>query len=229
MDKVNEFFPDIVLSDVLMPSMSGVELCKCIKTQVETCHIPVVLLTARTSVEHKLEGLQYGADDYIVKPFDVNILLARCRNLVNGRILLQEKFSKQPQTTAQIFATNPLDKEFMDKVIDIVERNMDNTAFNVNQFAQEMAIARTKLFVKLKAITGQTPNDLILSLRMKKAALLLRTRPDLNITEISDMTGFSSPRYFSRVFKERYNMTPQSYRRGNDSTVDEECTEELEE
>lgn len=229
LDKVNEFFPDIVLSDVLMPSMSGVELCKCIKTQVETCHIPVVLLTARTSVEHKLEGLQYGADDYIVKPFDVNILLARCRNLVNGRILLQEKFSKQPQTTAQIFATNPLDKEFMDKVIDIVERNMDNTAFNVNQFAQEMAIARTKLFVKLKAITGQTPNDLILSLRMKKAALLLRTRPDLNITEISDMTGFSSPRYFSRVFKERYNMTPQSYRRGNDSTVDEECTEELEE
>ena len=228
LDKVNELLPDIVLSDVLMPSMSGIELCKCIKSQMETCHIPVVLLTARTAVEHKLEGLQYGADDYIVKPFDVNILLARCRNLINGRIVLQEKFSRQPQTTAQIFATNPLDKGFMDKVMEVVENNMENTEFNVNLFAQEMAIARTKLFVKLKAITGQTPNDFILTVRMKKAAFLLKNRPELSISEISDMTGFSSPRYFSRVFKERYNMTPQSFRKEDGSQIEVECADDTE-
>jgi signal transduction histidine kinase/DNA-binding response OmpR family regulator len=213
LDKVVELQPDIVLSDVLMPTMSGIELCKQIKSNVDTCHIPVVLLTARTAIEHKLEGLQYGADDYIVKPFDLNILLARCRNLVNGRILLQEKFSKQPQTTAQLFATNPLDKIFMDKAMAIVENNLDNVDFNVNMFAQEMTIARTKLFVKLKAITGQTPNDFILTVRMKKAAFMLKSQPELNISEISDKAGFNSPRYFSRVFKERYNMTPQAYRK----------------
>lgn len=221
-EKVVELQPDIVLSDVLMPGMSGIELCKRIKSQMDTCHIPIVLLTARTAIEHKLEGLQYGADDYIVKPFDVNILLARCRNIINSRIVLQEKFSKQLQTTAQIFATNPLDKEFMDKVVSIIENNLDNVDFNVNMFAQEMAIARTKLFVKLKAITGQTPNDFILTTRMKKAAYLLKNHPELNVSEISDRTGFSSPRYFSRVFKERYNVTPQMYRKGNAREADEE-------
>lgn len=215
LDKVNEQLPDIVLSDVLMPSMSGIELCKRIKGNVETSHIPVVLLTARTAMEHKLEGLQYGADDYIVKPFDVNILLARCRNLVNSRIVLQEKFSKQPQATPQIFATNPLDKGFMDRVTAIIEENLDNPEFKVNEFAQAMAIARTKLFVKLKSITGQTPNEFILTVRMKKAAYLLKFHPELNISEVSDRTGFSSPRYFSRVFKERYNVTPQAYRKEN--------------
>lgn len=225
LEKVIELQPNIVLSDVLMPKMSGVELCKQIKSQIETCHIPIVLLTAQTTIEHELKGLQYGADDYITKPFDVNLLLVRCQNLVNSRVVLQEKFSQQPQTTASIFATNPLDKEFMDKAIYVIEKNLDNLEFNVNMFAQEMAIARTKLFVKLKAITGQTPNDFILTVRMKRAAFLLKNHLELNISEISDRIGCSSPRYFTRVFKEKYNMTPQAYRKGHVQATDKDMEE----
>lgn len=220
LEKASQTQPDIILSDILMPEMSGIELCKKIKSDIDTCHIPVLLLTAQTSVENKLQGLQNGADDYVIKPFDINILLARCRNLINNRIVLQEKFNKQPQTNTQIFATNPLDKDFMDKVMKIINQNLDNPLFNVNTFAQEMAIARTKLFVKLKAITGQTPNDFILTVRLKKAAYMLKNNPEWNISEISDKTGFSSPRYFSKCFKEKYHMAPQAYRRDDKGEIE---------
>lgn len=204
--------PDIIVSDVLMPGITGIELCKRIKNNLDTCHIPIILLTARTAFEYKMEGWKIGADDYIIKPFDINILLARCNNLINNRILLQEKFSKQPSSTVQEFATNPLDKEFMDKAILVIEENLDNIDFNVNDFASEMCIARTKLFTKLKGITGKTPNEFILNIRLKKAAQLLRRNPELNITAISEQVGFNSPRYFSRCFRETFNMTPLAYR-----------------
>lgn len=213
--------PNIVLSDVVMPEMSGTELCKQIKSDFNTCHIPVVLLTARTAVEHNIEGLKIGADDYITKPFNTNLLISRCNNLVNSRRLLQEKFSKQPQAFAQMLATNPMDKDMIDRAMTIIEQNLDNTDFNVNFFAREMGMARTNLFTKLKAITGQTPNDFILTIRLKKAAVMLRNNPELNITEISDKIGFSSPRYFSKCFKEIYHVSPLAYRKGEESAENE--------
>ncbi|MDE6349150.1 MAG: response regulator [Bacteroides sp.] len=211
---VNSEMPNIVVSDVVMPNMSGTELCKQIKSNFNTCHIPVVLLTARTAVEQNIEGLRIGADDYITKPFNTHLLISRCNNLVNSRILLQEKFSKQPQAFAQMLATNPIDKEILDRAMAIIEQHLDDTEFNVNVFAREMAMARTNLFTKLKAITGQTPNDFILTIRLKKGALLLRNNPELNITEISDRIGFSSPRYFSKCFKDVYHVSPLAYRKG---------------
>lgn len=214
--KVREEMPDIVLSDIVMPRMSGTELCKQIKTDYSLCHIPVVLLTARTAIEHTIEGLRIGADDYITKPFNINILISRCNNLINSRILLQEKFSKQPQVQAQMLATNPMDKELLDKAMNIIEKHLDDTEFNVNIFASEMGMARTNLFTKLKAITGQTPNDFILAIRLKKGALLLRNNPELNISEISDRIGFSSSRYFSKCFKDAYRVSPLTYRKGED-------------
>ena len=214
---VQKEMPNIVVSDVVMPKMSGTELCKQIKNDFNTCHIPVVLLTARTAVEQNIEGLRIGADDYITKPFNTNLLISRCNNLVNSRILLQEKFSKQPQAYAQMLATNPIDKEILDRAISIIEKNLDNTEFNVNIFAREMAMARTNLFTKLKAITGQTPNDFILTIRLKKGALMLRNNPELNITEISDKIGFSSSRYFSKCFKDVYHVSPLAYRKGEDA------------
>ena len=219
LEAIEKEMPDLVLTDVLMPGISGIELCKKIKENVDTCHIPVMLLTARTAIEHKLEGLQTGADDYITKPFDVNILLSRCKNLINNRMMLQEKYGKQPQKTSQILATTPADKEFMDRAMKVIEEHLDDSEFNMNVFAREMGIARTKLFSKLKAIANQTPNDLVLSVRMKKAASMLRDNPELNITEISDRLGFCSSRYFSRCFKEKYNLTPQAYRRGEKPVV----------
>ena len=212
MELIQKDMPSIILSDVVMPRMSGTELCKQIKTDFNTCHIPVVLLTARTAVEHNIEGLKIGADDYITKPFNTNLLISRCNNLVNSRRLLQEKFSKQPQAFAQMLATNPMDKEMLDRAMAIIERHLDNTDFNVNIFAREMGMARTNLFTKLKAVTGQTPNDFILSIRLKKGAVMLRNNPELNITEISDRIGFSSSRYFSKCFKAQVGMTPTEYR-----------------
>ena len=219
---VHSEMPAIVVSDVVMPRMSGTELCKRIKTDFNTCHIPVVLLTARTAIEQNIEGFRIGADDYITKPFNTTLLISRCNNLVNSRILLQEKFSKQPQAAAQMLATNPIDKDILDRAMAIIENHIDDTEFNVNVFAREMAMARTNLFAKLKAITGQTPNDFILTIRLKKGALMLRNNPELNITEIADRIGFSSSRYFSKCFKDIYRVSPLAYRRGEESDAEAE-------
>lgn len=166
----------------------------------------------------------FSANLLITKPFNTNLLISRCNNLVNSRRLLQEKFSKQPQAFAQMLATNPMDKEMLDRAMAIIEQHLDNTDFNVNIFAREMGMARTNLFTKLKAVTGQTPNDFILSIRLKKGAVMLRNNPELNITEISDRIGFSSSRYFSKCFKEIYHVSPLAYRKGEEK--EEEGNEE---
>ncbi len=212
-EKVKAEMPHIVLSDIVMPKMTGTELCKSIKADIDTCHIPVVLLTAKGSIEHNIEGLKIGADDYIAKPFNLQLLISRCNNLVNSRIVLQEKFSRQPQTTPQMLATNALDKALLDKAATIVEQHMDNPELSVNELAVEMGMSRTKLFTKLKAIAGQTPNDFISLVRLKKAAFLLKNHPELSIVDISTMVGFSSPRYFSKCFKDMYHIRPLDYRK----------------
>lgn len=214
--KINEHMPQIVLSDVLMPRMSGLELTKQLKSNLDTCHIPVVLLTARTEIEQNLEGLRLGADDYITKPFDSRILISRCNNLVNSRIMLQEYFSKQPAAQTPVLATNPIDKQFLDEVIGIFEKHLENTEFTIDKLAQEMFISRTRVYSKIKAITGQTPNDFFITLRLKKAAHMLKFNPELNIIAISEQTGFSSSRYFSKLFKKAYDVTPMEYRKGKE-------------
>ncbi|MBB4034194.1 signal transduction histidine kinase/ligand-binding sensor domain-containing protein/DNA-binding response OmpR family regulator [Dysgonomonas hofstadii] len=212
LEKAKTELPNIIVSDVVMPHMTGTELCRIIKNDVNTCHIPIVLLTARTSVESNLEGLKIGADDYISKPFNVNILISRCNNLVNSRIILKEKFSKQPQMTPQMLATNILDKELLNKAVAIVEKNLDNPEFSVNDFALEIGMSRSNLFTKLKAVSGKTPNDFILIIRLKKAAILLKENPRLSVSEISTIVGFNSSRYFSKCFKDIYQLTPLAYR-----------------
>lgn len=216
LEKVAEVSPHIVLSDVLMPRMSGIELVKQLKGNLDTCHIPVVLLTARTEIEQNLEGLKIGADDYITKPFDSRLLVFRCNNLVNNRRKLQEYFTKQPTVETPVLATNPLDKEFLDEVIAVFEQHLDDSDFTIDMLAQKMLVSRTRMYAKIKAITGQTPNDFFITLRLKKAAFLLRNNPELNVTQISDQTGFSSPRYFSKLFKKAYQLTPMAYRQGEE-------------
>lgn len=211
--KVREEMPDIVLSDVVMPEMSGIDLCRTIKHDLNTSHIPVVLLTARTTVQQNLEGLYSSADDYISKPFNVNILLARCNNLVNSRTLIREKFGRQTGLQAAAPLADQTEKEFVDKAAKIINSHISDENFSVDTLAREMFIARTKLFSKIKSLTGQTPRDFINTVRMKYAASLLMEHPELNIAEIADRLGFSSPRQFSKIFKEKYNMTPQEYRK----------------
>ncbi|MBN2486239.1 MAG: response regulator [Bacteroidales bacterium] len=211
-DLVVKEFPEIVLSDVLMPKMSGTELCKHIKRDPVTCHIPVVLLTARAAIEHNLEGLRIGADDYITKPFNTSILVSRCNNLVNSRKMLQEKFSKQPQVNHQMLATNEFDKVLLDKIMKIVDLHLGDPGFKIENFSNEMGMSRTNLFTKIKAVTGQTPIDFINTIRLKRAAIMLKNNPELNVTEISETLGFSSARYFSRCFKNKFSTSPMSYR-----------------
>ena len=226
LQRIKEDLPDLVLTDVMMPGMSGIELCKQLKKGVTTSHIPVMILTARTAIECRLEGLQTGADDYITKPFDVNILLARCKNLINNRILLQEKYSKQPQQVEPVIATSPADKEFIDQAMRILQEHLGDSGFSVDLFAREMGVARTKLYAKIKSISGQTPNELLMQVRLKRAACLLRYNPELNVSQIAESVGFCSSRYFSRCFKEYYQASPQSYRKGE--SAEEELDEGVE-
>lgn len=228
LQKGNEMQPDIILSDVMMPRMTGTELCKTLKSDFATCHIPVVLLTARTAIEHTLEGLRIGADDYITKPFHTSLLISRCNNLVNSRRVLQEKFSKQPQASAQMLATNPMDEDLLERTLAIIERNLDNSEFNLSELIKELCMSRTYFFQKIKGITGQTPSEFLSTVRLKRAAFLLRSEPALSISEISDKTGFSSPRYFGRCFKEAYGVSPLGYR-NNKEKEDEKKDEKDEE
>jgi signal transduction histidine kinase/ligand-binding sensor domain-containing protein/DNA-binding response OmpR family regulator len=204
--------PDIIVSDVLMPEMSGIELCHHLKSNLATSHIPVVLLTARSGTEHTIEGLREGADDYLTKPFDVDILVHKCNNLVRNRAKLREAFGKRPQERADILATNKLDKAFMDQVLDIVERHIADPDFNVDSLARQLGIARTNVFAKIKAISGQTPNHFILTLRLQKAAFLLRTEPGRTVENVAWSVGISSLKYFRKCFKQAYDVSPAQYR-----------------
>ena len=217
-----EYQPDIVLSDLMMPRMSGSEMCSKIKNNFQVCHIPVVLLTAQTAVEYNIEGLRIGADDYITKPFNVKTLITRCNNLVNNRRILQDKFSHQTDFTPRLIATNKMDCDFLEKAQQIVEQHLDDSEFDVPAFSREIALGRTKLFTKLKGITGQTPNEFIQNVRLKKAASLLINNPEYNISDITYMLGFSTPKYFAKCFKEQFGVSPSSYRKGDDNSEGEE-------
>lgn len=213
LEKAREERPDIIVSDVMMPEMSGTEMCLKIKNDFDVCHIPVVLLTALTSAEQNIEGLKRGADDYINKPFNAKVLLARCNNLVRNRIILQKKFSRQKDFDAQTLASNPIDQKFLDTVNAIIEKNLDNTDFDMNMMARELGLSRSSLYAKFKALTGMTPNDFVLSCKLKRAAAMLTENPDWQIADISDRLGFGSPRYFTRCFKAQFGVTPAEYRK----------------
>ena len=213
LEKARAERPDIIVSDVMMPEMSGTEMCLKIKNDFDVCHIPVVLLTALTSAEQNIEGLQRGADDYINKPFNAKVLLARCNNLVRNRIILQKKFSQQKDFDAQSLASNPIDQKFLDTVNSIIEMNLDNIDFDMNMMARELGLSRSSLYAKFKALTGMTPNDFVLNCKLKRAATMLTENPDLQIADISDRLGFGSPRYFTRCFKAQFEITPAEYRK----------------
>lgn len=206
--------PDIILSDVLLPLLNGLELCKKLKTHLTTSHIPVVLITARSSFDQNIEGLLYGADDYMTKPFNLELLLLKCNNLVKMR---QKTITNQALDSNEYIhlTTSEADQMFIKEVTEIIDKNLTNPKFNTNLWASELNIGRTKLFDKIKAITGYTPNEYLSIIRMNKAKILLIKEPTLNVSEVAYSLGFSSPGYFIRVFKEQFGITPLQYRSGN--------------
>lgn len=216
-DMAMQLHPDIILSDVMMPVMTGKEMCYKIKNNIELSHIPVVLLTAQTSEEHTVEGYMFGADDYVTKPFNVKVLMARCNSLVKNRHLLFERMrNTQSDDKSIAVATNAVDQKFIEQTIDIIMRNFENPDFDMNVLANELKIGRSKLYSKIKEITGFTPNEFSLNIKLKEGLRMLKDSPELNVSEISYKLGFSSPRYFSKCFKDFYGVAPQTYRKGGE-------------
>lgn len=220
-DKVVDEAPDLVVSDVMMPVMSGTEMCMKIKNNFDLCHIPVILLTAMTSDNSKMEGMQCGADDYIEKPFNNKLLLGRIANLLRNRKLLKKKFGTavpEPVVAAEpdvpALALTPIDSEFLARLDEIVRNHLSEPEFDVNQLARELGVSRSSLYNKLKALSFVTPNEYILNARLKVAADLLKQNPEMQITEIAYQVGFNSLRYFRHCFKASFNRTPQEYRQG---------------
>lgn len=211
--KVKEIQPDLVISDIMMPGIPGTELCARIKNNIETCHIPVVLLTALSAPERELEGLRIGADCYVVKPFNMRRLVMQCNNLINTRRLLQKKYARQLDVKAEKIATNELDQKFIEQAMRVVEDNMENPEFSVEIFSREMGVGRTVLFQKIKGITGSTPNNFIMNLRLKKAAYFLLNAPEMNVSDIAYRLGFGNPQYFNKCFKELFGVAPTQYRK----------------
>ena len=212
LEVIRETNPDLVVSDVMMPVMSGTELCVKIKNNIELCHIPIVLLTALNMPEQHLEGLVRGADDYIYKPFSPQILLARCNNIIRSRRMLYKQFSQKAEADISLLATNNMDKEFLDKITALIDENLSDQEFSIDKLASEMYMGRTTFYNKFKSLTGMSPNDFINSHKLKRAAVLLRQENSMSISEIADNLGFNSPNYFCRKFKEQFNVAPSQYK-----------------
>ena len=202
--------PDLILSDVMMPLMDGYELCHTLKTTFSTSHIPVILLTARTTMDDRLEGLETGADDYLSKPFHPNELRLKVRNRLALRQRMREQFGQQRTFNPKEASVTSADEEFLQRLIELVEENIENPSFNIEQFAQELAVSRALLFTKIKALTNHTPKNFLKSFRLKRAAQLLKTRK-LNVSEVAYRVGFNAPKYFSKVFQKEFGCTPSEF------------------
>jgi signal transduction histidine kinase/ligand-binding sensor domain-containing protein/DNA-binding response OmpR family regulator len=213
--------PDIIISDISMDGMDGLELCRAIKDTPELNHLPVILLTATSSPEIHLKGISEGADDYITKPFDSDLLLARVQSLLKTRTSLKSYFL-DTITLKDNGSKVPAEyKDFLDKCNEIIEANIDNSDFSVKIFAQEMGMSHRTLYDKIKQITGQTTNAFIRSIRLRKAALLMLTE-DKSIAQISSLVGFDDQRYFREQFVKLFNMTPSDFKRRYKNTFNKE-------
>jgi len=207
---VNKTMPDLIISDIMMPQMDGVSLCKAVKSSFITSHIPVVLLTAKTDVEHKIEGIENGADAYVEKPFDLGFLEAQIENLLKQRNLLRKRFANQFDVQPSNIVVNKADKYFFEKIENIVQESISDYSFSVEDLGKAMGMSRCQLFRKFKALTDNTPSDFIRAERIKRAKKLL-LEGELNVNEVSLEVGFNSNSHFISTFKKYTGLTPKEY------------------
>ena len=213
---VKEYKPELIISDIMMPEMRGDELCTILKNDIETSHIPIILLTALNDEKNVLAGLRIGADEYVVKPFNIGILKATIANLLANRALLRNKYANPDEVsdgTECINCSSDLDWKFIATVKKSVEENMDNSAFTVDVLCSLLNMSRTSLYNKIKALTDQAPGDYVRIIRLTRAAKLLKEGKH-NITEIAELTGFNDAKYFREVFKKHYKVSPSKYGKG---------------
>ncbi|MDR3119174.1 MAG: response regulator [Mediterranea sp.] len=208
-----ETVPDLIVCDVLMPGMNGYEVTRKLKSEFNTSHIPVILLTALTLPENHLEGIESGADAYLSKPFSIRLLLARIIKLLEQREKLKEKFSEEPGIMRSAIYASERDKEFVDRLHQILIKNLGNAHFSVDEFVSLMNIGRTVFYKKVKGVTGYSPNEYLRIMRMKKAAELLLSG-NLTVSEVSYKVGIDDPFYFSKCFKAQFGVAPSIYQKG---------------
>jgi signal transduction histidine kinase/ligand-binding sensor domain-containing protein/DNA-binding response OmpR family regulator len=215
--KARQAVPDCIISDVMMNEMDGMELCRALKKDEATSHIPIILLTARTGEECELEGLETGADDYVSKPFHMQTLKARVRNLLESRKLLRERFGLEIRLEPGDIAVSPVDGQFLKQAVETIEKHMADPEFGVDKFGREIGLSRSQLFRKFKSLVSDTPVDFIQSIRLKRASQLLE-KTDMTVTEISYEVGFKYPSHFSQLFHARFGKSPKEYRRHRESS-----------
>lgn len=216
-----EEVPDLIISDIMMPGTDGISLARTLKSDIRTSHIPIILLTARDTTDQQVEGLQTGADAYIVKPFHTKYLMARISQLLQSRKILRQHYLSKASATEPVEipeGVNKLDKAFLDNFKSIVDQKLSDPELSVNEIAREAGLSRVQLYRKVKALLGMSVNDYIKQLRLTKAKELLMLQ-ELSIAEIAYEVGFSSPAYFSTVFKNEYQISPSEYIRSITSTT----------
>ena len=209
-DAACEFMPDLIISDVMMSCMSGIELCRNIKNDMETSHIPVILLTARSSTENKVEGIESGADAYITKPFNISLLQATIKQLIETRQKLFHRFSQDVYIMPREICKNTNDQQFLEKIIEYIDEHLTDEVLSVEKLAGHLLMSRGNVWRKIKMLTGQSVAEFIRTIRLKKAIQLIESGK-YNVSEIAYKVGFTSPAYFIKCFRTQFGKTPSEY------------------
>ena len=208
--KATKEIPDLIISDVMMPEMDGFELCKKLKNDERTSHIPVILLTARAAREDKIEGLETGADDFIPKPFDSDELKIRIKNLINQRKKLREQFSKQSNLLFDQITPTSADEKFVKRIMEIISQHISDSDFNLESLSNEAGMSQMQLHRKIKGLFGYSPAEFVKTIRLKRGAEMLRIKTG-NISEIAYEVGFENPAYFSTCFRQQFGISPSAF------------------
>jgi len=211
LEKARKYVPDVIISDILMPQMDGIEFCQKIKEELLTCHIPVILLTAKSGEESQIQGIKTGADAYISKPYNPEILHVTVMNLINSRKILRNKFYGKEQFIPAEVVSNKMDEKFLNKLIGLIEEKSEEETIDIAHLCQEIAMSRSALYRKLKALTGNSIQDFVRIVKLRKASRMLLESND-SISEIAFQAGFSNTKYFSTAFKKQFGKTPSGFR-----------------
>lgn len=210
MEKSLEYFPDLIISDIMMPVMNGIDFCRLIKTTIETAHIPFILLTAKDGLESRIEGTDTGADHYFSKPLSIDILQLTLRNILAQKEKLKAHYRKDQHAEIKELAHASRDKQFMEDLLALIENNLSKPEMDIDFVCSEIGMSRTKLYNKIKSITGQSIGDFIRTIRLRKAAAMI-TQGEWSMIDIMYSVGIQTQSYFSKAFKQEFGKTPTQY------------------
>jgi len=218
LNKAIETIPDIIISDIMMPEINGIELCGKLKTDQRTSHIPIILLTAKPLEENRIEGYETGADDYITKPFSIDVLIARIKNLIESRKKLRERFGNGYQVHPKRLAINSLDEAFLNKAIAMINQHLSDYNFDPSEFANELGLSRSQLYRKINALTNKSVSEFITNIKLNKAAEMLLENK-YTISEVAFAVGFTEQSNFTRSFNKQFGQNPTSFIAANKNNL----------